>query len=63
MEYFLHFPSKKTIQTERVSDPNPVFLPGFGSDSGFQISLDPDPVSAPGSLSEKSAVRALNVIY
>ena len=32
----------------RVSDPDrdPVFLFGYGSESGFQISLDPDPVSA-----------------
>ena len=28
----------------RVADPDPVFLHGSGS--GFQISLDPDPVSA-----------------
>ena len=31
----------------RVADPDPVFLPGSGS--GFQISLDPNPVSASGS--------------
>ena len=31
----------------RVFNPDPVFLPGFGS--GFQITLDPDPVSVTGS--------------
>ena len=31
----------------RVFNPDPVFLPGFGS--GFQITLDPDPFSVTGS--------------
>ena len=43
------------FQKIRVSDPNPVFLPGSGF--GFQISLDPDPVSAPGSRSKKKCRR------
>ena len=30
----------------RVADPDPVFLHGSSSGFGFQISLDPDPVSA-----------------
>ena len=52
--------AKRLSLLGRVADP--VFLPGSGS--GFQISLDPDPVSAPGSRSKnKSAESALKVIY
>ena len=32
---------KEVLNTYRFSDPDPVFLPGSGSD--FQISLEPDP--------------------
>ena len=47
----------------RVSEPEPVFLPGSGS--GFKISLDPDPVSVPGSgsLAQKCKETAQKVIY
>ena len=31
----------------RVADPDPVFLHGSGFGSGFQISLDPDPIFNP----------------
>ena len=49
-------------------DPDPVgsgVLPGSVSGSGFKITLDPDPVSAPGvgSLAKKGAERALRVNY
>ena len=44
------YPLSPQLQTHpalpltRVADPDPVFLHGSGSGSGFQISLDPDPV-------------------
>ena len=52
----------------RVSDPEPVgsgVFACFGSlsGSGFQISLDPDPVSTRILEPKKSAERALKVIY
>ena len=31
----------KNKYMHRVADPDPVFLHGYGSGSGFQISLDP----------------------
>ena len=43
--------------------PDPVFLPGFGSGSGFQISLDPDPVSTQILEQKKISERFLKVIY
>ena len=33
----------------RTADQDPLFLPGSGYGSDFQISLDSDPISAPGS--------------
>ena len=39
---------------------DPVFLPGSGS--GFKISLDLEPVSAPGSRSKKSAEENLKIM-
>ena len=50
----------------RVSVPDPVgsgVFACFGSGSGFQISLDPDPVSARILEQRKIAERALKVIY
>ena len=39
-----HFGSKgRDVTLIRVTDPDPVFLPGSGSRSNFQISLDSDP--------------------
>ena len=47
----------------RALAPNPVFLSGIGSGSGFKISLHPDPVSAPNPRAKKSAEWALELIF
>ena len=51
------------FRTRRVVDrvADPMFLHGSGS--GFQISLDPDPVSAQILEQKKIAERSLKVIY
>ena len=47
---------------DRVADPDPVFLHGYGSGSGFQISLDPDPVSVQILEQKKVAERSLKTL-